>query len=309
MSDTRGEDDTDGPVPAENPPVDVEHGTGSPAAAQGVDLERWYALATNFVAPATFLTAVLFYYGYVSSRAQYRYFGLDVDTIGLSTRDYVMRSPQPLLVPLLLVPAIGAGLLIVARVLQRRVPLTMLRSATWASTVILGVGLLMLFGYAWIGEWPYYPMVTPLVLTVGLLALVWCWRRAGARPTAVVLALVAVAVCVFWATATLAQWTGLGAAQRTARNLDQLPAVVMDTKDRLYLGTTPDSGVIETNLGGLAVADKDQTFRYRYRGLRLLIQSGDRMFLVPEHWTPSNSTLLVQIGSVRVRFRFVNDAP
>jgi len=309
VSDTRGEDDTDGPVPAENPSVDVEHGTGSPAAAQGVDLERWYALATNFVAPATFLTAVLFYYGYVSSRAQYRYFGLDVDTIGLSTRDYVMRSPQPLLVPLLLVPAIGAGLLIVARVLQRRVPLAMLRSATWASTVILGAGLLMLFGYAWIGEWPYYPMVTPLVLAVGLLALVWCWRRAGERKTAVALALIAVAVCVFWATATLAQWTGLGAAQRMARNLDQLPAVVMDTKERLYLGTTPDSGVTETTVGGPGVTDKDQTFKYRYRGLRLLIQSGDRMFMVPEHWTASNSTLLVQAGSVRVRFRFVNDAP
>lgn len=287
----------------------MERGIASPAAAQRVDFERWYAVATNFVAPATFLTAVLFYYGYVSSRAQYRYFGLDVDTIGLSTRDYVMRSPQPLLVPLLLVPAIGAGLLIVARVLQRRVPLTMLRSATWVATIVLGVGLLMLFGYAWFGEWPYYPMVTPLVLAAGLLALVWCWRRAGGRPNAVVLALVAVAVCVFWATATLAQWTGLGAAQRTARNLDQLPAVVMDTKERLYLGTTSDSGVTETDVGGLAAADEDQTFKFRYRGLRLLIQSGDRMFLVPEHWTPSNSTLLVQTGSVRLRFRFVNDAP
>ena len=138
----------------------------------------------------------------------------------------------------------------------------MLRSATWASAVILGIGLVMLFGYAWIGEWPYYPMVTPLVLAVGLLALVWCWRRAGGRPTAVVLALVAVAVCVFWATATLAQWTGLGAAQRTARNLDQLPAVVMDTRERLYLGTTPDSGVTESDVGGPAVADEDQAFRY-----------------------------------------------
>jgi hypothetical protein len=308
VSDTKGEDPA-GPGPAGNPAVDLERGTRSPGAAQRVDFERWYALATNFVAPATFLTAVLFYYGYVSSREQYRYFGLDVDTIGLSTRDYVMRSPQPLLVPLLLVPAIGAGLLIIGRVLQRRVPLTMLRSATWASTVILGAGLLMLFGYAWIGEWLYYPMVTPLVLATGLLALVWCWRRAGGHATAVVLAMVAVAVCVFWATATLAGWTGLGAAQRTARNLDKLPAVVMDTKERLYLGTTPDSGVTETTVGGAAVADEGQVFKYRYRGLRLLIQSGDRMFLVPEHWTPSNSTLLVQTGSVRLRFRFVNDAP
>ena len=259
MSDTKGKADSPGPDPAGNPPIDVAHGTGSPAAAQGVDFERWYGLATKFVAPATFLTAVLFYYGYVSSRAQYRYFGLDVDTIGLSTRDYVMRSPQPLLVPLLLVSVIGAGLLAIARVLQRRIPLRMLRAATWASTLVLGVGVLMLFGYSWIGEWPYYPMVTPLVLAAGLLALVWCWRRAGGRRTAVALALIAVAVCVFWATATLAQWTGLGTAQRTARNLDQLPAVVMDTRERLYLGTTPDSGVTETNVGGLAVADEDQS--------------------------------------------------
>lgn len=309
MSGTEREADPTGNEPAGIPPIDLERGTRSAGAATRFDFERWYTLATNFVAPATFLTAVLFYYGYVSSRAQYRYFGLDVDTIGLSTRDYVMRSPQPLLVPLLLVPAIGAGLLVVERVLQSRVPLEMLRSATWASTVILGAGLLMLFGYAWIGEWPYYPMVTPLVLAAGLLALVWCWRRTGGRPTTVALALIAVAVCVFWATATLAQWTGLGAAQRTARNLDQLPAVVMDTRERLYLGLTPDSGVTESDVSGAGVAEEDQAFRYRYRGLRLLIQSGDRMFLVPEQWTPSNSTLLVETADVRVRFRFVNDAP
>ncbi|MDX6327068.1 MAG: hypothetical protein QOK15_3422 [Nocardioidaceae bacterium] len=278
-------------------------------AAERVTWERLYALATNFVAPATFLTAVLFYYGYVSSRAEYRYYGLDVDTIGLSTRDYVMRSPQPLLVPLLLIPAVGAGLVALSRVLRRRVPLDLLPAATWVSAGVVGVGLLVLLGYAWLGGWPYYPMVTPLVLAAGLLGLVWCWRRVGGNPTAVVLALVAVAVCVFWATATLAQWTGLGAAQRTARNLDQLPAVVMDTRDRLYLGTTQDAGVVETDLRTVPGADKDATYRYRYRGLRLLIQSGDRMFLVPDHWTPSDSTLLVPAGDVRVRFRFVNDPP
>ena len=61
MSDTKGKADSPGPDPAGNPPIDVAHGTESPAAAQGVDFERWYGLATKFVAPATFLTAVLFY--------------------------------------------------------------------------------------------------------------------------------------------------------------------------------------------------------------------------------------------------------
>ncbi|MFC6019992.1 hypothetical protein ACFP2T_27830 [Plantactinospora solaniradicis] len=53
-----------------------------------------------------------------------------------------------------------------------------------------------------------------------------------------------------------------------------------------------------------------QRFHYRYRRLRLLIMGRDRMFLVPEKWTASNSTLVVPMdGSVRVQFQFQNQAP
>lgn len=53
-----------------------------------------------------------------------------------------------------------------------------------------------------------------------------------------------------------------------------------------------------------------EPFRYRYRGLRLLVQGDDQMFLVPERWTPSNSTVVVPVdGSARLQFRFVNDPP
>ena len=71
----------------------------------------------------------------------------------------------------------------------------------------------------------------------------------------------------------------------------------MDTKERLYLGTLPEAGVTETTLP----TEEGQTYRYRYRGLRLLIQAGDRMFLVPDHWSPSNSTLVFDLDDVRVR--------
>src|SRR3954470_17500240 len=57
--------------------------------------------AASVVAPLSVLTGLLFYFGYASARAQYEYFGIDVDTIDLSTQDYVMRSPQSLLTPLL----------------------------------------------------------------------------------------------------------------------------------------------------------------------------------------------------------------
>ena len=38
-------------------------------------IEQWMNVATNIVAPTTLLGALLFYFGYVSSRAQYAYFG------------------------------------------------------------------------------------------------------------------------------------------------------------------------------------------------------------------------------------------
>ena len=265
--------------------------------------ERGYSLATTFVAPATFLTTLLFYFGYVWSREQYRYFGLDIDTVGLSTRDFVMRSPQALLVPVLLLTLLGALLLVLHRLLERRV--TSPRAIAWASWVAGGIvlaGLVLLFSFAWLGSWPPYPMVTALVLAVGLLALAWVWHRSGGRRGSVVLALLGVATCLFWATATLAQWTGLGAAQRTARNLDELPAVVLDTKESLYL----NDGVVEESI---LPTREGQEFAFRYRGFRLLIQAGDRMFLVPAVWTDSNSTVLVPLDDVRVRFRFVNDPP
>src|SRR3954465_2946460 len=109
--------------------------------------ERWYKVATSFVAPATFITALLFYFGYVSSRAQYAYFGVDVDTIGLSTRDFVMRSPQALLVPLLLLTVLGAVLLSVSRLLQRHAPtdtgVGWIQRGGWA---VVGLGGRMVLG-------------------------------------------------------------------------------------------------------------------------------------------------------------------
>jgi hypothetical protein len=53
-----------------------------------------------------------------------------------------------------------------------------------------------------------------------------------------------------------------------------------------------------------------QTFHYRYRNLRLLIVGKDRMFLVPNSWSASDSTLVVPLdGSVRVQFQFQNSPP
>jgi hypothetical protein len=123
------------------------------------------------------------------------------------------------------------------------------------------------------------------------------------RRVSAALIYVVVAVAIFWMTATVAQWSGRGEAMSQAVTLDRLPSVIIDTKERLFLRSP---GVEETTLPESA----GQTFRYRYRNLRLLIHGHDRMFLVPNRWSPSNTSLVIALdSSVRVQFQFQNQQP
>jgi hypothetical protein len=307
-------------------------------------LPQWISSSATILAPASVLSGLLFYFGYVSSRSQYEYFGVDVDTIGLSTRDYVMRSPQPLLVPLLLLTLLGAGLVVMHTAVRRRIAAAVparagglrhtARAVTIVGLVALAAGVILLFIHAATRALVVYNLVTPLLFTLGAGLVAYASRirsllgdKRGAAPdatagsgghpipgppdhavnlqrrAATILIYVVIAASVFWATATVAQWSGRGQAQSAARHLDQLPRTILDTKERLYLR---DPGVEETMLP----PSQGQTFHYRYRRLRLLIVGHDRMFLVPEAWSASNSTLVVPLdGSVRVRFQFQNQRP
>jgi hypothetical protein len=280
------------------------------------------------------ITALLFYFGYAASRAQYRYFGIDVDTIGLSTQDFVMRSPQVLLAPLLGLLLIGLLVAVGHAAVRRRVTAAQavgpeaqpearagaarsLRRTERARRAVLATGFglllagaLLLVAYPLVGEWIAYALVTPLLMAAGAALAGYGFRLAALlhgrnrnRRTSVVATWLVLTASVFWATATLAEASGRGLARDTAQHLDRLPGVILDTTERLYL-TSP--GVEERALPVLP----GQTFLYRYRHLRLLIEGSDRLFLVPDTWSASDSTLVVPLnGSVRVQFRFVDDPP
>jgi hypothetical protein len=327
-----------------------------PPEEEGSVLERRLRMLANVIAPTTAVGALLFYFGYVSSRAEYEYFGVDVDTIGLGTQDFVMRSPQPLLVPLLVLTLLGiSALLLHARTLRRIETAAaapedappgaakdsgesedhlarlacMARRNRGIGLAILGIGIAMLFLYALVGSWTFYALATPLLIAIGaLLAAYYAHvldlvkqRAAHPKPTprrkkhtpaapytvplraATILRYVVIAASVFWATATVAQWTGRGLARHQAHDLDRLPTVILDTKERLYLHSPGiDEAVLPVSTG--------QTFHYRYRNLRLLIEGHDRLFLVPATWSASDSTMVVPFdGSARVQFLFVNEKP
>jgi hypothetical protein len=275
--------------------------------------ERWISFAAGIVAPVTLLSALLFYFGYVSARTQYEYFGIDVDTIGLSTQDYVMRSPQPLLVPLLVLTLLAVAGLLLHKAIRGRVTAGSARTVRRVRVgVILALvlGVVGLLAYPLIGQLPYYALFVPLLIGLAAAALAYLTYLArtiepelGSQRVLVILLAVVTTTCAFWATATTAQYSGRGLAKSDARDLDQFPVVILDTKERLQLRSP---GIEETALR----AGAGQTFNYRYRGLRLLVVGDDRLFLVPQRWTASNTTLVVPLdGNVRVQFQFENDPP
>lgn len=277
--------------------------------------ERFVEAGKSVIPPLTLLSTLLFYFGYVSARSQYEYFGVDVDTVGLGTQDYIMRSPQPLLTPLLVFAAAGAGAVAVHAAVRRRTrAATRLgRAGQVTGLAALSAGLLLLAGYTFLRDWRLYGLVTPLLIAAGSTlfrygSFVRRLTREPPDPTplrrvSTALGYVVIAVSAFWLTATVAQWSGRGLAMYEASRLDKLPSVILDTKESLFLRSP---GIRETKL---PVSD-GQTFHYRYRNLRLLIHGKDRMFLVADRWSAGSATVVVPLdGSVRVQFQFQNQRP
>jgi hypothetical protein len=249
-------------------------------------------LIALIVAPATLLGALLFYFGWARSRAQARYFGIDVDLLGRSTQEYALRSigaifwPCTLLLAALLAAVVAHDA--TKRLAAARRPRVILVLAACVGAV--GVALL---AFALAGVWEPRAgggaVHTPTAFAVGLplaaYALFVGLSVAGDRerrslpslprgPFVLVAGLVA--VFVFWAVGAHADLRGQRLAKRTAANLDSLPSVVVYSRHRLHLDGL---GVVETALRGA-----DSAYGYRYSGLRLFARSGTRTFLVPSRW-------------------------
>jgi hypothetical protein len=289
---------------------------------RGLGFEKWMGFLSSFVAPLTLVTALLFYFGYVSTREFFRYFGIDVDIIGLSSQEFVMRSPGALFIPVMVLLLLAAGLMVGHRRLRRHVETLapeprrrLIAIIAWTGIGFLLAGLALAFLMPLFDGWGEAQLLAPLALAIGAGLTAYAASTVRAlggtgigRGVVVILVLVLVAG-TFWSTATVAQWWGLGQARALAADLRTLPAVVLDTKERLHPG---NADIEFRKLGGAASAPADgeeppPTFGYRYYGLRLLAQGSGRLYLVPDQWSADASTIVVPYGDVRVRFRFLPD--
>jgi hypothetical protein len=302
-----------------------------PASTRGgsspVAFPPWLGLAFQIAAPATLLSALLFYFGYVYTQAYFWYFGLEVELVGLSTREVIQRSPLPLFLPLVAIVLVVVALVAVRRRADARLaavaddPAALARLQRRGTAVVLvgaavaAVGLVLLVGAGLFDGWFAYPLVTPLLLAVGgtVAGLGLRYSRLGTSVTAVGVWVV-VAASAFWATSTVADALGRGAARDLAADLSDLPAVVLDSPVDLHLTNTvrppqdlcvehprepPDPGCVKA--GGP---------RYRYTGLRVLVRGPDATFVVPGRWDPHGSTVRIPDDlHARVQYQFVCDPP
>jgi hypothetical protein len=246
-------------------------------------------LAGTIVGQAAFLTALLYYFGWVRTGAIFSYFGIDQGMLKYSSQDYLLRSAGIAFKPavlLLLSAAILYGYRFALKAISRKGP--RVGRALQAVTIIFAAALLAIgggrvFGILSVGA----PLFNAVALAAGAavaeIAASVAPASSTSRPAVMVrqaMILGLVIVGSFWACAIYAQNIGTRLAIGWAGNLQARPSVVIYSADDLRLS---GEGVVTTKLG-------ESGLRFRYSGLRLLIYSNERWFLLPENWHRSEQT-------------------
>lgn len=291
----------------------------SPPAGTGESpLRSALSVLTTLGPPLTIATALMFYFGWARSNTQARFMGLDVSLFGFSTQDYVLQSISTLYIPLLATAALTLGWLAlhqrIAHALGRPSSRPALRTA---GRVALGFGLLVAAGavLAVTLNRNRAPLVVPIVLAAGTAIAAYGGWLAGAaghphtpiptvppwqRALRVLLVGSVITLALFWEVSKYAGVVGRGYALEIARTVPELPRATVFSATPLGIEAP---GVREERLTIGSDAGKD-TLRYRTTGLRFLVRSGGRMFLLHDGWTPQQGTVIVLPDNEQVRWQF-----
>jgi hypothetical protein len=274
------------------------------------------------VPPTTLFTALAFWFGYVFTSARTAYFGIDASTLEFSTIDYLLRSADAVVLPAVVFLAIVLGTIgmhaLMLFIVRRG------RGIKWIGigclalsvlgTILLAVGIRSMF--AAVPGFSHY-LATPVLLGGGAAFAAYgfyivrtmgrlfgpdrqpydvpLWERGGYVVVAMLIIL-----SLFLATTLYAAALGRGKSQALEQNLRSRPSVVLFSKQSLAL---PDA-VAVTRLD-----TPDSAYRFRYTGLRLLIRSASKYFLLPEVWSQETGTVIILEDTAEIRLEFQAGQP
>jgi hypothetical protein len=307
-------------APADLGPAPTRANASTPApllagrdTAQRDSLRDLLRPVLGFLANVTVLTALLVYFGWRRSETQAQLLGIDESVLGMSTRDYLLRSVGPVLTLLVGVSAAGFVWLTIDRHLAPLVRSASDRStgrrvAVWIMR-LLAVAWLVLPGLVWLSGFVWRPaafVLFPASIGAGVFLAQYAAHLrqvdsaqdpASRRRNLVRYALTGllIGVCLFWTASNYAQVEGIRLARYYAERISRLPGVAVYSEGRLHL---EGPGVAETELAG-----GEGSPRYRYTGLRLLEHTGGTFFLVSDGWTTTYgvvSMLRDDDGSIRL---------
>ena len=263
------------------------------------------------IPPVTLISALAYYFGWRFTNARALYFGFDPSILGFSTQDYILRAVDPLFLPL---SAILLLLLIVTFLHSTCAGWLSRNSGDARRPLVSGPLALLGFGLAVAGAGnlagsgrPHFG--APLLLATGTVMIcyaadVYGGRGGGKSTTATrvhtvrwVLLCCIMAAALFWSVGDWADAVGRGRARSLAEQLSFRPAAILFSKQPLHLGSEQ---VIVTE-----IADAGDAFRFRYTGLRVLLWSAGKYFLLSEGWAPGegHAIVLKDDDTIRVEFK------
>lgn len=297
-----------------------------PAAAKNESQAGLASQVLNWVVllipPTTLFTALGFWFGWSMTDRRSRYFGLDPSMLEFTSTDYVLRSPDALIDPaIFLAFAMLIGLVMhafVRRILHSEVDLRIIRLVATGLAVLgfVAVALVVhsllfedpfdLRRVRWLFDDPFYLrrvrlLLRPALLGGGALCMAYSYfildavtGRSDTRPSSdpapawerlVYLTLASLVVLsLFWATTLYARDEGRIRAEHIAENLEDQPGVTVYSAESLALGSS-----VSVERNDMA----DARYRYKYSGLRLLVRSADKFFLLPEGWDRDEGTTII----------------
>ncbi|WP_234426584.1 hypothetical protein [Streptomyces niger] len=244
---------------------------------------RFIELANTALGASSFFLALMLYAGLMHNASYYGYFHIDTFTVGFDALELAVTSLRLMTLPVLTTLALVAFLPRVPEFLTSLgVPAVVLRILQRAGAVIArGHLFVVAFGITLLFLWPHlapHTWIAPLVVLCGLIlgqtGAVPPGPRAGHPVRYRAIPLAVAGIFGMWLIALVAGHLGQTDAEADAAGVARrVPVVVFSTE--LLSMTGPPGLDAPVDLG------KNKHYRYRYTGLRLLVERHDRYYLIP----------------------------